>query len=423
MAPKANLTKKENISATVREIDFATRFGLNWQALMEILEISRPIPKQPGTKLASYTASVTLQSGNVGEGESVQYSQATVEPVVYADLTLEKYKKGVSVEAIDKYGAPIAIQKTDDAFLVELQNLVLDRFYDFAETGTLVGTEATFQMAVAMAIGKVVDKFKSMRRNFSNVVCFVNTLDAYRYLGGANITIQTTNGVQYIKNFLGARTIILSSEIPQGKVIATPAENIVLYYCDPSNSDYEAAGLEFTTAGVTRLIGVHVEGNYDTYVGEMAALMGMVLWAEYQDGIAVITIDANPLKGITLTPESGATSLWGTPVSSIQENITITGNSISGKLKKLTSGQLVTDWGEGYFICVNWGTSLDPTTTSFKCGIVPSQGSGMQEAIGDPDHSMVVKVFDKNRQDLMFIQSNATHSLTETFDLSGLTLE
>ena len=291
---KANLTKVANITATVREIEFVTRFGQTWRALREIMGVMRPIRKAPGTKLTSYTASVTLQSGNVGEGEEVPYSLATVEPVAYADLTLEKYAKAVSIEAVNKYGAAIAVQKTDAAFLNELQGNVLDDFYDFIQTGTLTGTYATFQMAVAMAIGKVIDKFKTMRKDVTKVVVFVNTLDAYAYLGAANITIQTLNGITYVKNFLGADTVIISSEIPQGTVIATPVDNIVLYYVDPGDGDFEQLGLNYTVEGETNLIGVHAMGNYGTVVGEMFALMGLKLWAEYLDGIAVISVDANP---------------------------------------------------------------------------------------------------------------------------------
>lgn len=287
---KANLTKVANIDATVRELDFATRFGDNWDALREILGIMRPIRKTPGTKLTSYTASVTLQPGNVGEGEEVPYSLAEVEPVAYDDLTIEKYAKAVSIEAVDKYGAAIAVEKTDAAFLNELTGNVLDRFYTFLQTGTLTGSYATFQMAVAMAIGKVVDKFKTMRKDVTSVVVFVNTLDAYEYLGAANITIQTQNGISYVKNFLGAETVILSSEIPAGKVIATPVDNIDLYYIDPADSDYAKLGLNYTVAGETNLIGVHANGNYNTVVGELFAILGLALWAEYLDGIAVITV-------------------------------------------------------------------------------------------------------------------------------------
>jgi hypothetical protein len=290
MPAKANLTKVANIDATVRELDFATRFGDNWDALREILGIMRPIRKTPGTKLTSYTASVTLQPGNVGEGEEVPYSLAEVEPVAYDDLTIEKYAKAVSIEAVNKYGAAIAVEKTDAAFLNELTGNVLDRFYTFLQTGQLTGSYATFQMAVAMAIGKVVDKFKTMRKDVTSVVVFVNTLDAYEYLGAANITIQTQNGISYVKNFLGAETVILSSEIPAGKVIATPVDNIDLYYIDPADSDYAKLGLNYTVAGETNLIGVHANGNYNTVVGELFAILGLALWAEYLDGIAVITV-------------------------------------------------------------------------------------------------------------------------------------
>ena len=287
---KQNLTMQANITATVREIDFVTRFQRNWDSLREIMGIMRPIRKTPGTQLVSYTASVDLESGAVGEGEEIPYSLATVEPVAYQDITLEKYAKAVSIEAVNKYGAAIAVQKTDDAFLTELQTNVLTRFYTFLQTGTLTGSEDTFQMGFAMAIGKVKNKWKEMRKDITEVVAFVNVLDAYKYLGAANITVQSQFGMDYIENFMGARRVFLTSEVPSGKIIATPVENIDLYYVDPSDSDFAQLGLVYRTAGETRLIGFHVNGNYNTAVGEVFALMGLTLWAEYLDGIAVITI-------------------------------------------------------------------------------------------------------------------------------------
>lgn len=288
--PKANLTGVAQITTAVREIDFVTRFTKNWDSLREIMNIMRPIRKDPGTKLVSYTASITLQPGNVGEGEEIPYSRATVSPVAYGDLTLEKYSKAVSIEAVNKYGATVAVQRTDDAFLNELQGRVLDAFYTFLQTGTMTSTETTFQMAVAMAIGKVVDKFKKMRKDSTSIVVFVNTLDAYRYLGAAELTVQNAFGLQYIENFMGAQTMILSSEIPEGVVIAVPSENIVLYYVDPSDSDFAQLGLEYTVQGETNLIGFHANGNYSTAVGESFALMGMLLWAEYLDAIAIVNV-------------------------------------------------------------------------------------------------------------------------------------
>lgn len=277
---------------TAREIDFVTRFGNNWKSLQEILGIMRPIKKEAGTTLKSYVASVTLEDGEVPAGAVIPYSSSTVEQVGYADLKIKKYAKAVTVEDVDKYGAEVAVAKTDDAFLNELQTVVLDDFYTTltGDAQAMTGTESSFQMAVSIALGKVVDKFKRMRKDVTSIVLFVNTMDVYRYLGAAEITIQTTNGIQYIKDFLGAQTIILSSEIESGKVIAVPSDNLVLYYADPS-SEFEALGLKYTVDGETNLIGFHAKGNYTTAVGESFAMMGMKLWFEYADGVAIIEID------------------------------------------------------------------------------------------------------------------------------------
>lgn len=296
---KEGLTKVANLSVRAREVDFVSRFNQNWEALRQIMGISRPIKKASGTTLKSYVASVTL-ANSVGEGESVPYSQATVSEVAYGDITLEKYKKAVSIEAVAKYGADIAVSKTDDEFLNELQGLVLTRFYTFLNTGALTGVENTWQMALAMAKGKVLNKFKKMKKTVTEVVGFANILDAYQYIGGADITIQTAFGISYVKNFLGYSTLFLLSddEIKRGDVIAIPVDNIDLYYIDPSESDFKRLGLDFTVQGVTNLIGFHAEGNYDTVVGEVLALMGMALWAEYLDGIAVISVGTETFTAV-----------------------------------------------------------------------------------------------------------------------------
>ena len=298
MAVIANTTTTAQITVEAKELDFVTRFEQNWEALIDILGIMRPVRKTPGTKLVSSKASVELQSGTVPEGDEVPLSQATVEPVYYEDIELEKYRKRVTAEAVNKFGAAVAVQRTDDAFLNELQANVLDRFYTFAQTGTLKGEESTFQMAVSMAVTKVKDKFKKMRLNYSNIVVFVNTIDVGRYLGSADISIQTQNGIEYFKNFLGAETVIISSEIPEGTVIAIPSDNIILYYVDPSDGDFQELGLNYTTgAGETNLIGIHKEGVYGRASGDTHALMGMKLFAEYIDAIAVNTFTSAAALG------------------------------------------------------------------------------------------------------------------------------
>lgn len=299
--PRDNLPNVYN-NIAAREVDFVTRFSDNWDALRQIMGVIRPIRKAPGTQLISYTAKVALESGDVEPGNVIPYSKATIDKKTYENLKIKKYAKAVPIEDVDKYGPEIAVEKSDDAFLVELQNVVLGDFYTFLNTGSLTGSANTWQMGLAKAQGLVLNKFSSMRKSVTGIVGFANILDAYDYLGTADITTQMNFGLTYIQNFMGYSTLLLLPEtlgqtsdgqpipgVASGKILATPSENIDLYYIDPSD-DYASLDLRYTTQGDTNLIGFHAQGNYSTAVGESYAIMGMKLWAEYLDGIANITV-------------------------------------------------------------------------------------------------------------------------------------
>lgn len=291
MAVTENTTLTTDIQVAARELDFVTQFDTTWQSLREILNIMRPIRKTPGTVLRSYKTTIELADGNVAEGDEIPLSKATVTTVTQEDLKFLKYDKRITIEDVDKYGAAVAITMTDEAMRNEIQSNILDEFYEFAATGELTDTSENFKAGVAKAIGLVTDKFKKMRKNASGVVVFVNTLDAYDYLGEAALTTQNAFGISYIQNFMGATAIILSSEIEKGKIIATASNNIVLYYADPTDSEYRELGLNYTTAGgETNLIGFHAEPVYNRASGDTFAIYAIKLWAEYIDGIAVISV-------------------------------------------------------------------------------------------------------------------------------------
>lgn len=279
-----------------REIDFVTRFDKNWDALRTILGIFKPIRKEPGTSLVTYEAQMkdeALQGGaSVGEGDTIPFTQFKVVESKREDIVVEKYAKSLSLESVSKWGATVAIEKTDDAFMVELQNKVLKDFYTFLKTGTLKGTQKKWQKALAIAKGAVLNKFAGMNRNVTEVVGFANVMDFYDWLGDKEITVQTMFGLQYIKDFFGFSTLFLLPDdyIPAKTVIATPVENIDLYYIDPGDSDFKKLGLDYTTSGETNLIGFHAGGNYTNATGETYAIMGMKLWAEYLDGVCVVTV-------------------------------------------------------------------------------------------------------------------------------------
>lgn len=293
----AGVTKKTDFSTvTVRELDFVTRFNANWDDLRTIMGITRPIRKTPGSKLITYKAvmkDAALQT-SPNEGVDITFTEFGVEQADMYDVEVEKYGKAVSIEAVNKFGAEIAVNKTDDEFLVQLQTKVLDDYYAFLKKGTLKGKAKTWLECLALSKGAVLDKFKSMRKSVTEVVGFVNVMDVYTYLGTAPITVQTQFGLQYVKDFMGYSTVFLlgSNEIPQGTVIATPVENIDMYYVDPGDSDFAKLGLQYTTAGETNLIGFHAEGNYRNATGESYAIMGIKLWAEYIDGICIMEVNS-----------------------------------------------------------------------------------------------------------------------------------
>lgn len=303
-----NLTGTAQLQVRAREIDFVTSFGKDLQALLDIMGISRMIRKENGTMLKTKKVVGTLQSGAVAEGEEIPYSQYTVEETPFDSITIEKYRKGVSIEAIAEKGYDVAVQDTDNEFRSDLQNEIIDKFYTGLKMGTLSGYESTWQMAFAMAIGKVVDKFKKMRKSSTGVAVWVNTIDVYKYVGAANISTQTAFGMTYIKDFLGANIAFISSEIPEGVVIATPLNNLVAYYVDPADSEFVRAGLAYTTDPETGFIGFHAQGTYERAISDMFAIMGIRIFAEYLDAIAYISVgssDTQTLKTLTVKAAEG----------------------------------------------------------------------------------------------------------------------
>lgn len=115
------------------------------------------------------------------------------------------------------------------------------------------------------------------------------------------------------------------------------------------------------------------------------------------------------------------TDFWGTAASAMQSGVSIADGAITGTLTKLTSGSLVTTWGEGYFIGLAFDDfSSGLTYADCKVGMKPSVSSGLVTL--DADKMGVFKVTDKNNQKLKVIQEKDGARLAQYFDLSGLTL-
>lgn len=286
MAAEANLVTKSDL-ARVREIDFTLMFTESVKKLMEALGVTRKIAKQAGTTLKTYKATGTLQSGTVTEGDTIPLSKYKTEAVTYKEITLKKWRKATSAEAIIERGYDQAVDMTTERMLKDVQKGIRSDFFTFLATGTGTATGTTFQATLAQAWGQLQTKFED---DEIEAVYFMNPLDVADYLATANISTQTAFGMTYVENFLGLGTVFFNSSVTKGKIYATAKENIVLYYVPVNGADLQEA-FSFTS-DETGYIGIHEEPDYTNMTASDTVVNGMVLFAERLDGIIVGTISA-----------------------------------------------------------------------------------------------------------------------------------
>lgn len=284
MAAETNLIKKEDL-VRAREVEFVELFGYSIKKLVEALGVTRKIPKQAGSVLKSYKATGTLQDGTVAEGETIPLSKYQTVATNYAEITLKKWRKATSAEAIIEKGFDQAVEMTTDEMLKDVQRGIRKDFFTFLSTGTGKASGSTFQAALAQAWGQLQVLFED---DEISAVYFMNPLDVADYLSTAQISLQTAFGMTYVENFLGLGTVILNSSVPKGKIYATAKDNIVLYYIPVNGADLQEA---FTfTSDNTGYIGIHETSDYDNMTAKDTVVSGIVLFAERLDGVVVASI-------------------------------------------------------------------------------------------------------------------------------------
>lgn len=283
---ETNLIKKADL-AKAREIEFTYNFSENVRKLMEALGVTRKIAKQAGTVLKAYKAVGTLESGEVAEGDTIPLSKYTTEPVAFGELTLKKWRKATSAEAIVERGYDQAVEMTTDRMLRDVQKAIRADLFTFLATGTGSANGADLQSALAQAWGQLQVKYED---DAIQAVYFVNPLDIADYLGAAQISTQTAFGMTYVEDFLGLGTVIMNASVPKGKIYATAKENIVLYYIPVNGADLGEA-FDFTS-DETGYIGIHETPDYTNMTASDTVVNGMVFFAERIDGVVVGTIGA-----------------------------------------------------------------------------------------------------------------------------------
>lgn len=284
-----NLIKSEDL-VRIREVEFTFMFSESIKKLVEALGVTRKIPKQAGTVLKAYKATGTLQDGSVPEGDLIPLSQYKTVPVNFEEITMKKWRKATSAEAITEKGYDQAVTMTTDRMIKDVQKGIRKTFFDFLSTGTGIANGATFQATLAQAWGQLQVLFED---DEIEAVYFMNPLDVADYLASANITLQTAFGMTYVEDFLGLGTVIFNSSVPKGTIYATAKDNLVLYYIPVNGADLNEA-FSFTSDELG-LIGIHEQPDYDNMTAKDTVICAIVLFAERIDGVVVGTIGGSKM--------------------------------------------------------------------------------------------------------------------------------
>lgn len=286
--PEPNTQKQDNFSELdAKSIDYTYRFGENFSKFIEALGITRQIPVQEGFTLTMYTApKVELADGDVGEGELIPLSKVTPQPATTKEITLKKYRKVTTAEAIQRYGRDKAINMTDDALVKEVQKGIRDYLFTTIKTH---GTEqanlnaGTLQGALASAWGALEVLFED---DVITTVAFVNPMDVANEIANKEITLETQFGLRYYVDLTGT-VVMLNNTIPKGTVYATAADNLQVAYIAANSDAYSEFNMYTDEFGYIAM--AHGQ-QLETLSVQTVLASGVLIFPERLDGMVKIEI-------------------------------------------------------------------------------------------------------------------------------------
>ena len=107
--------------------------------------------------------------------------------------------------------------------------------------------------------------------------------------------------------------------------------------------------------------------------------------------------------------------MWEVPVTSLQQDVSVSDGAISGTLKYLGTDNAITAvWGYGNFLALKFASDNWNQYDDVLVGLSPSAGSGMASIKADPD---------KDGQCLRVVRIKDGVEYADVYTLSGLTCQ
>lgn len=365
----ANETVTTDLDPAI-SIDFTTRLNSNIIELQTLLGVTEMVPMAAGTAIKLYVFDYINNPGQVAEGVTIPLTEIEHKPVRTIDLSLQKYRRQTTAEAIQKVGEDLAINQTDDYLIKRVQKNIKNVFFDTLLDGEGAAGGTTLQATLAASWGELKKVFED---EDVTPIYFASSEDVASYLGTASITLQTAFGLTYVEDFLGLGTLVVSPKVPKGTVYATAKENLNGAYV-PANGDIaDTFGLTYDPTG---LVGMNHSVNTDNATIDTLVMSGVVFFAENLSGVIVGRIDSTPSLG-ALTVASAAGTKTGDTAITITEAKQQASNVYKYKVGTAAAdvkyGQNVKPW-------TSWDGKSDITAETGKVITVVEATAGIYRA-------------------------------------------
>lgn len=294
--PETNQTTATDVMKAA-SIDYINSFTKGTQKLMEMLGLFQPIVVPNGSTITTYKYTDDFKDGTVAEGDLIPLSKTTKAVDQTITLTLKKWRRSATAEAIQEKGREGAVNEADARLVTGIQNeLKKDLFKIITSTNKTSDKGASLQEAVANMWGKLYTLFEDYdgvtdpdAEGGDQFVFFVNPLDVAAQMGSTSVTMQNAFGFKYIKDFLGMGTAVVSASVTKGAVFGTAAKNLKFAYVPANGGDLASTfGL---TSDATGAIGITHSVNTTNAAIDTLAMGAWTIFAETNDGVLKGTIE------------------------------------------------------------------------------------------------------------------------------------
>ena len=278
-AAEENTTKTTDLEPAI-SVDFTSRLQSNITELQNLLGITDLDPMTSGSTIKIYKMEQVNTPQQVGEGETIGLTKIQQKLARTIEMTLKKFRKQTTAEAIQRSGRDLAINKTDEKLVSSIQKSIKKDFYTVLLTGTGTASGTGLQATLSAAWVAVAKFYED---EDATPIYFVSSDDVAEYLA-------TAFGISYIQDFLGLGTVVIAPSLTKGKLVATAKENLRGAYVPAQSSDLaQSFGL---TTDSTGLIGMTHAVSSDNATIDTLMFSSVVFYPELLDGVIVATINA-----------------------------------------------------------------------------------------------------------------------------------